>query len=160
MQTDLKTRFEDKYIPEPNSGCWLWTASILKSGYGRIREAATGSKTITAHRASWLLHRGPIPEGLCVLHRCDNRLCVSPDHLFLGTKAENNADRSRKGRSRDQRGINNSLTKLTDQDVKEIRAARLSGATYENISRKTGIPRTTIVNICLHTWKHIGDQNA
>lgn len=159
MSKNLQSRFFGKYTVQQN-GCWEWAASRLKNGYGRIREGATGSKTITAHRASWLIHKGPIPDGMCVCHQCDNRRCVNPQHLFLGSKAENNRDRAMKGRSRDQRGERNSLTKLSNETVFAIRAARSAGDTYRSISERFGVPRTTITNICLHTWKHIGERNA
>jgi hypothetical protein len=80
--SSLQKRFDAKYVPEPNTGCWLWTASCLPSGYGEIK---IDGKVMRAHRASYELHHGPIPVGLCVLHKCDTPPCVNPAHLFLGT---------------------------------------------------------------------------
>lgn len=78
--------------------CWTWIGARDANGYGRL--SLPGRGTIGAHRVSWELHRGEIPDGLCVLHRCDNPPCVWPEHLFLGTHADNVADRIAKGRSR------------------------------------------------------------
>ena len=94
-------RFEDKYTPEPNSGCWLWLASDF-GGFGYGAFCTADGKTIGAHRASWQLHRGPIPKKTMVLHRCDVPFCVNPAHLWLGTQADNVADRSNKRRTRNQ----------------------------------------------------------
>jgi hypothetical protein len=91
----LLTRFEMQHIPEPNSGCWLWLGATSPSGYGNIY--AFGS-SLRAHRASWVIFRGAIPAGMHVLHKCDTPSCVNPDHLFLGSHADNMADKVRKGR--------------------------------------------------------------
>jgi hypothetical protein len=93
-------RFEGRFIPEPNSGCWLWTgATGGTSGYGKFYDTQT-RRNLWAHRASWVLHCGPIPDGMLVLHKCDVRVCVNPDHLFLGTYVDNVADMIAKGRDR------------------------------------------------------------
>lgn len=87
--------FGERWTPEPNSGCWLWTKALTKEGYGSL---GFNRKINYAHRVSWILHRGEIPPGLCVLHHCDTRACVNPDHLFLGTYQDNFHDCRAKGR--------------------------------------------------------------
>lgn len=100
MDTVLRERFEAKYIPVTESGCWIWEGATGGGDLrGRMKLPGT-RRNEYAHRISWMLHRGPIPDDKAVLHRCDVGLCVNPYHLFLGTQIENIADRQRKGRSR------------------------------------------------------------
>lgn len=87
--------FEAKYIPEPNTGCWLWTGSRCRDGYGNFYD---GSRVIGAHRFSWSVHKGQAPGKFHVLHKCDTPACVNPDHLKLGTHTDNMRDSRLKGR--------------------------------------------------------------
>jgi hypothetical protein len=90
--------FEDRFWSrvDKTDGCWLWTGWTSRFGYGRIKR---DNRECLTHRVSWELTNGPIPDGMCVLHRCDVPACVRPDHLFLGTKTDNAADRTAKGRT-------------------------------------------------------------
>ena len=89
------SRFNAKWTPDPGTGCWLWTASLTGPGYGQF---GVKGRVELAHRVSYELHVGAIPDGLCVLHRCDVRHCVNPNHLFLGTHSDNSRDCVSKGR--------------------------------------------------------------
>lgn len=82
-------------IPEPNSGCLLWTGAYNNSGYGKITHEC---RELSAHRVAWEMQNGPIPNGMMVCHHCDVRECINPAHLYLGTALENNRDAVRRGR--------------------------------------------------------------
>lgn len=100
--------------------CWLWTGSKTKDGYGQI---SVEGKNNLAHRFSWIFHNGPIPDALCVLHICDNPPCTNPEHLFLGTQPDNMADKTRKGRGNQLKGINHpriKLANITNDKVKSM----------------------------------------
>jgi hypothetical protein len=159
----LKDRFwakvnKDGPVPahRPELGpCWLWTAMKNPRGYGCVQKDNARKTFLLAHRVSWELYFTSIPAGLCILHRCDNRRCVRPDHLFLGTKADNMADRYAKGRY--EKGEKTGRAKLTEAAVREIR--RLFAAGCHNkaaLSMQFGVSRPAIRLIVLgKCWKHI-----
>ena len=93
----LEEFFWERVSPEPNSGCWLWTGRYQTFGYGDI-QLYRNAPHISAHRASWSIHSGDIPDGMCVCHKCDVPECVNPDHLFLGSQQDNMLDAHKKGR--------------------------------------------------------------
>jgi hypothetical protein len=148
MRKNVKTRFMEKV--EKTSSCWEWTAGKDPYGYGRFYDG----KHVGAHRVAWELFKGPIPQGLCVLHHCDNPSCVNPDHLFLGTRVDNARDRDRKNRT--SRGERNGKAKLTKKQVLEIRARIASGETRRSVAKDFNICRQTIDNIAnKKVWGHV-----
>jgi len=129
------------------SGCHLWTG-YKNFGYGRLKWRG---EFWGAHRLAWFAKHGPIPEGLCVCHRCDVRACINPDHLFLGTSPENTADRDAK--KRQARGATIALSKLTAEKVREIRVSRKVQADLADIY---GVSQPAISAILRRkTWKHV-----
>lgn len=150
----IKERFERLVARIPESGCWLYLGPLSKSGYGKV--TVDDQKTVRAHRWSWELRFGPIPEGMLVCHRCDVRSCINPDHLFLGTPTDNMLDMSRKGRSKKQNGSLNVCAKLDEEKVVEVRALAAAGERGIAIARRFGISDSNVSMIVKGiSWKHV-----
>ena len=137
----LAARLEFYSAPEPNTGCFLWFGQMDKGGYGQIHWRG---RNIRAHRAAWISANGPVPPGLCVCHRCDVPSCVNEAHLWLGTNAENTADKTIKGRAARHLGERNHFAKLTQQQADAIRS--MTG-TQEAIAAQFGVNRTVVGKI-------------
>ena len=134
-------------VGEPDD-CWEWKRPTSVFGYGYF---TVNGKRYRAHRYSWESIHGSIPDGLMVCHKCDNRACVNPDHLFLGTAKDNALDMAEKGRSYYKRGEDNN-NKLTTDMVREIRDA--VGVSQWDLARKYGIGQTAVSSIRRRrTWK-------
>lgn len=163
----LAERFWQKVekSPEPD-GCWEWTAARCSGGYGsfvRSHDRPAPTVLIQAHRMAWELTYGPPPSDLDVLHKCDNRACVRPDHLFLGTHTDNMRDMVAKGRrnpkSKAKSGEAHHFAKLTADDVRAIRARyALGGVTMRVIAAEYGVNTALIGRIILRQiWKSVED---
>lgn len=165
LNSDI-TRFWKKV--QRTDYCWTWTGRPNEKGYGRF---GINYRNVFAHRFSWLITHGDIPEGLNVLHKCDNPICVRPDHLFLGTIADNNEDMRSKGRAapmpktpnigRFQRGgrmsgENHHLARLTANDVLEIRNLRATGTRLRVLAQRFGVSEANISQIAKRkVWKNV-----
>lgn len=147
----LEDRFWNYVDKDAGGGCWEWTKKRMESGYGMTSELR---KTLLAHRVAYELSKGPIPEGLVVRHSCDNPPCCNPDHLLLGTYADNTEDAV--SRNRVAFGERVHSAKLTAEEVREARIARAGGATISALSRKYLVARSTIRNaIKGKTWSRV-----
>lgn len=156
--------------------CWIWLGMLhKKEGYGRVRVPFLSYEERT-HRVAWVMTNGPIPDGLCVLHKCDNRACCNPDHLFLGTRKDNNEDRDSKGRQARGfalseavkrgrrsnptcilRGSANGNSRLTEDDVRQMRAEYASGGvTLAALGKKYKLHTSTVCDIInRQCWRHV-----
>jgi hypothetical protein len=144
----LPDRIENKIIPEPNSGCWIWLGSVNEDGYGRVSWLRRNAH---AHRVVYELLVGPIEAGKHLLHRCDNPCCVNPDHLFQGTPATNKADSVSKGRH--VHGEKHPAAKLTDETAMQI---LLAHGKHRDIAKQFGIHHSMVSGIkSRKQWKHL-----
>lgn len=142
----IEQRFAAKYRVD-ESGCWIWTGSRLKTGYGCLLRIMPVKKFVRAHRLSWELAHGEMPpRNVDVCHTCDVRLCVNPAHLFLGTRKENMQDMVRKGRS--LCGEKQPRSKLTNEDAELIRfAVETLPVRHIDVAQAFGVSRVTVSNI-------------
>lgn len=148
--TDMEAGFWKRIYEEPNTGCWLWSGASDR-GYGRLR---VNGRVYKAHRVAWMVCRGEIPSGTHVCHHCDNPPCCNPDHLFLGSDADNVADKIRKGRMR--RGVDMPGAKLDPDKVREIRGRTAAGETQNAIARALGVSPAAISHVLDgRNWKHV-----
>jgi predicted XRE-type DNA-binding protein len=154
----LEERFWEKVdkngsIPEhqPELGqCWEWRGARSRDGYGRLRKPGqkkAEQRELYAHVIAWQIANDPIPQGMCVLHKCDNPPCCNPAHLFLGTRTDNNLDKKLKGRINDRHGANNSNVKITEDDVTEIRKLVALGMSQIDVGAQFGIKQPQVSRI-------------
>jgi hypothetical protein len=141
MHGTLRERFDSKYMPVTESGCWIWIGAV-RGNYGSI---VHDGGLISAHRLSYELHRGPIPDNLNVCHRCDVSYCVNPAHLFLGTAKDNVTDCVKKRRN--VRGAGHGLSKLTSDDVTSIRRLSAAGHSVRKLGKMFKVHYSTISDI-------------
>lgn len=136
--------------------CWLWQAAKISTGYGVLR---VDGRNVLAHRLSFQAHTGtPVPDGACVLHRCDTPACLNPEHLFLGTKADNVHDMDQKGRRKNNppRGERASHAKLTEDKVREIRRRAATGESSSGLAAEFGVDPSMIWLInTRRSWRHV-----
>lgn len=151
----IEERFWSKVGEHSNPDeCWNWIASINGGGYGKI---FYNGKHVDSHRMAWILTYGEIPEGLQVCHTCDNRKCVNPNHLFLGTPLDNMVDKQNKGRAKAPQGEKQNKHKLTDQQVQYIREMHnLNKLDARAAASQMGVGLNTIRRVIKReTWRHI-----
>lgn len=149
-------RFWSKVSIRSINECWEWQGAVfVTGGYGQI---GWNYKTLRAHRVAWILKRGKISDKILVLHKCDNPKCVNPNHLFLGTYLDNNLDKIQKGRTnrRERTSEMKYKTKLTENDIKEIRNLIEQGISHRKIGGVFNVSHTTIGYIRRgERWKHV-----
>jgi len=140
------------------SDCWFWFGGRDQTGYGRMRIKNYTNENF-AHRISWELHNGKIPNGMKVLHKCDVPNCVNPDHLFLGTQQDNMKDMVEKGHTirKAQKGVKNGCAKLNDEKILEIRKLYKTGDWFQHeLAKKFGVAQMTICRVVNQKlWSHV-----
>lgn len=154
MMNALQNRIFSKVAPDPNSGCWLWTGATFNHGRPQLR---MGSKVVLAARVAYMAFKGEQPGDLLVCHKCDTPLCVNPDHLFLGTHADNMADCVAKGRQARNRGEKAGRAVLSEAQVREIRSIYAKGGIgSEALGREYGVTGRQIRYIVSgQEWGHV-----
>lgn len=158
ISTSDAFRFWSRVALAVPSACWLWTGRPVAGGYGAIR--INGATTLV-HRVSWQIEHGTDPGDMCVCHRCDVRLCVNPEHLFLGTYADNNHDMMTKGRFVPLRGNANGRAKLSPEKVQVIRFLRASTSlSLVDVGALFGVCARAVFDISRRAkWPHVPNLN-
>jgi hypothetical protein len=154
---NTKSDWGDKFLAYMNEGhpdeCWEWTGPRNGAGYGSMNVARVAW---TAHRLSYALHHGDIPDGAFVCHRCDNPPCVNPAHLYAGTAADNNRDREERQRLLHPVGEDVPVSVLTNQQVREIRSLVASGERHATLAARFGVCKATISHIVTgRNWSNV-----
>lgn len=157
MDQRLIDRFNAKYQKD-ESGCWIWIASCAGMGYGQIKLPGE-RRQIYAHRLSYLIHKGPLPEGKQICHTCDNPKCVNPDHLFVGTSQDNHDDMTKK--KRHTYGQLSGTAKITEEQARQVLGMIGLGMTQVAIGKFFGLHPVSIGRIKLgKRWKHLQNSST
>jgi len=154
---NIKKRFWSNVDIRENDECWPWLASKFPNGYGQFQSGRRRGWSASSHRITWEMTYGSIPDGLCVCHHCDNKVCCNPSHLFMGTQADNVKDMYRKGRDRQALGEQNGLSKLNKEQVITIRREYIkSSVTQRILAVRFNVSQANIFKI-IHreSWKYI-----
>lgn len=151
---DVKTRLLRSILINAKTDCWEWQRTKNRKGYGQI--GIKSGKMVATHRLSYQLHKGEIPEGLLVCHKCDNPSCVNPEHLFLGTNSDNIKDSFRKGRNCNK-GQNSPTAKLKKEQVIKIRELSKTGKNQREIAKLFPFVSESTVHLIVKnkTWQNI-----
>ena len=156
---------KDRLIAKRNitpSGCWEFTGWVNNTGYGMISKGTRSEGLVLCHRASYEIHIGPIPDGMYVMHKCDNPPCFNPDHLSVGTPKDNFKDMVNKGRQKVFAGEASANAKLTEEEVKEIRSLHKPtyvggrGSNTAELAAKYGISTVYVLQLVKGNWRKNG----
>lgn len=153
ITSERRQAFLARFTKGNKRKCWNWNARLNVDGYGSFD---CNGQTVGAHRVAWRIFKGPIPKGKFVLHKCDNRRCVNPNHLFLGTQADNVQDMVLKGRQRSVASERCWTVKLTWRLVQEMRKLRKEGWEYLALAKRFGVCWKTCMRVCLfQSWNRV-----
>lgn len=158
IEITFSPEFQDKFWQkiDRTGECWIWKRGRFKSGYGKV---GYGCKQLRSHRIAFALSNGNIPDGLNVLHTCDNPPCCNPAHLWLGTDKDNAADCTAKNRRNPLMGSDNPVSKLSESVVLKMRKYHTNDTSYAELGRRFGVSRDAARKAVIGiTWKHVSPE--